>query len=70
MTARLNPIAILRLGALALLPLLAGLELGDEGPSAATPSPRAALAAERARCERATIPCADEVLLVADGRMR
>ncbi|MFO1186041.1 MAG: hypothetical protein U1E87_00420 [Alphaproteobacteria bacterium] len=72
MTAqRLDLLAILRLVALALLPLLAGLELGDAaGKANAEDNARAALAAERAKCERATIPCTDETLVVADGRLR
>jgi len=70
MTARLGPLATLRLAALALLPLLAGLELGDISSRTAIPDARAALAAERARCEAAVIPCTDETLVVADGSLR
>lgn len=70
MTARLGPVAILRLAALALLPLLAGLELGGISSKTAVPDARTTLAAERARCEASAIPCTDETLVVADGSLR
>jgi hypothetical protein len=70
MTARLGPVAILRLAALALLPLLTGLELGDTSPKTVSPDFSATLAMERARCEAAAIPCTDETLVVADGSLR
>lgn len=68
--SRLSLASILRLAALALLPLLAGLDFGHDTSASDKESARAALAAERARCAVATIPCTDDTLIVADGRIR